>query len=304
MKPHLQYFFYESMFSPRTRQTKRNDIENSVYEEVTVILNDDEKLKQYLPMCPNTLLELLRVLSEPKSDMLSIVTVISREPVIAVKIISTANSPLYSNNLPAVKNLHDAVSRVGIAGINNIANSYLLQDSLSVNLENYQMFGKTIWQHSMHVAFICHDLAGKQGMESPELCYLMGLVHDIGKIVIFNVISSLYNERSREYLPCSKSFIEMMTTKSALITERIVQNWHFNKEIVEAIKRQKHQKKAGMAHILYVANLLSESYIMITNGCFEGQDGIDQLVKHHGVEQEYIDGFFSVADTIAQACSA
>jgi HD-like signal output (HDOD) protein len=303
MKPHLQYFFYESMFSPRVRQTKRNDIENSVYEEVNDILNDDAKLKQYLPVCPNTLLELLRVLSDPQSDILGVETVISREPVMAVKIISTANSPLYTKDHQPVDNLHDAIERIGISGINNVANSYLLQDSLTINLDNYQMFGKTIWQHSLHVAFICHDLAGKRDLECPQLAYLMGLVHDIGKIVVFNVLSNAYNERSREYLPCSKQFIELMTEKSALITERVIENWHFNKDIVDAIKRQKHQKKTGMAHLLYVANLLSESYIMITNGCFEGQDGIDQLVKSHGLEQAYVDAFFSVADTIAGACS-
>lgn len=303
MKPHLQYFFYESMFSPRVRQTKRNDIENKVYEEVANILADDNKLKQYLPICPNTLLELLRVLSDPQSDHLSVETVISREPVIAVKIISTANSPLYLEGRPPINSLHDAIERIGISGINNVANSYLLQDSLTINLENYQMFGKTIWQHSLHVAFICHDLAEKWGIEKPQLCYLMGLVHDIGKIVIFNVLSNLYNERSREYLPCSKNFIELMTTKSALITERIMQNWHFDKSIVDAVKRQSHQKKSGMAQLLFIANLLSESYIMITNGCFEGQDGIDQLVKTHGVDQRYVDAFFSVADTIAGACS-
>lgn len=301
MNSHLQYFFYESMFSPRVRQVKRNDIENSVYEEVDNILNDDEKLKHYLPVCPNTLLELLRVLSDPESDVIVLETVISREPVLAIKVISTANSPLYSNSDEPVDNIHDAIERVGIAGINNIANSYLLQDSLSVNLENYQMFGKSIWEHSLQVAFVCQDIAGRRGLESPQLCYLMGLVHDIGKIVIFNVLSKVYNERSREYLPCSQRFIELMTNKSAAITERIIQNWHFHKDIVDAINRQKNQKKVGMAHILYVANLLSESYIMIKNGCFEGQDGIDQLVKHHGMNKQYVDEFFNVADTIAAA---
>jgi HD-like signal output (HDOD) protein len=220
---------------------------------------------------------------------------------LAVKEISTANSPLYSKDQAAVDNIQDAIERVGVNGINNIANSYLLQDSLSVNLENYQMFGRSIWEHSLQVAFICQDIAGRRGLESPQLCYLMGLVHDIGKIVIFNVLSNVYNERSREYLPCSQRFIELMTTKSAAITERIVQNWHFHKDIVDAIKRQKNQKKVGMAHILYVANLLSESYIMIKNGCFEGQDGIDQLVKHHGMNKQYVDEFFNVADTISEA---
>lgn len=304
MKPHLEYFFYESMFSPRVRQTKRNEIENVVYEDVADILNDDEKLKQYLPACPSTIIELLRVLSGPKNEVGDIETVISREPVIAVKVIATANSPLYSHDESPVGNLHEAISRVGINGINNIANSYLLQDSMTVNLENYHMFGKTIWQHSLHVAFICHDLAGRDGAENPGLYYLMGLVHDIGKIVIFNVLSNAYSERSADYLPCSKLFIELMTNKSAVITDRIIENWHFHQQIVDAIKRQKHQKKNGMAQTLFIANLLSESYIMIKNGCFEGQDGVDLLVKKHGVAQEYIDEFFNVADTIAEACNA
>jgi len=313
MKPHLEYFFYESMFSPRVRQTKRNEIENTVYQDVTDILDDNEKLKQYLPVYPSSIIELLRVLSGPESNINDIETVISREPVIAVKVIATANSPFYLNKVNAepsvlanqepVDNLHDAISRIGISGINNIANSYLLQDSMTVNLENYQMFGKTIWQHSLHVAFICRDLAGKDGADNPQLYYLMGLVHDIGKIVIFNVLSNAYSERSGDYLPCSKLFIELMTSKSALITERIIEQWHFHDAIVEAVKRQKHEKKVGMAKTLFIANLLSESFIMIKNGCFEGQDGIDLLVKKHGVEQKYVDEFFNVADTIADACT-
>lgn len=301
MNSHLQYFFYESVFSPRARQVKRNDIENSVYQQVDKILEDDQELKNYMPVFPNSLLELLRVLSDPQSDVIAIETVISREPVLAIKVISTANSPLYSKDLAPVDNIGDAIERVGVSGINNIANSYLLQDSLSVNLENYQMFGKIVWEHSLQVAFICHDMAGRRGLECPKLCYLMGLVHDIGKIVIFNILSSVYTEHSREYLPCSTRFIELMTSKSAAITERIIANWHFHKDVVDAIKRQKNQKKVGMAHILFVANLLSESYIMIKNGCFEGQDGIDQLVKHHGMNKQYVEEFFNVADTISEA---
>ncbi|MFT4928990.1 MAG: HD-like signal output (HDOD) protein [Phenylobacterium sp.] len=311
MKSHLEYFFYESMFSPRVRQTKRNNIENAVYEDVAQILNDDEKLKQYLPLRSEAIIELLRVLSGPGADIGDIETVISREPVVAVKVIATANSPLYTNTsttnvnpLLPVDNLRDAITRVGISGINNLANNYLLQESMTVNLENYQMFGKTIWQHSLHVAFICHDLAGRNDHENPALCYLMGLVHDIGKIVIFNVLSNAYSERSADYLPCSKLFIELMTNKSALITERIIENWHFHQVIVDAVKRQKHQKKTGMAQMLYVANLLSESYIMIKNGCFEGQDGIDFLVKNHDLDQQYVDEFFNVADTIGDVCNA
>ena len=301
MKPHLQYFFYESMFSPRVRETKRYEIEHTVYEQVAVILADNDKLKRYLPLCPNTLLELLKALSDPDADIGNIEAVIHREPVLAVKIISTANAPLYRGDKPKVDNVVDAINRVGIDGLNNIAKTYLLQDTMTVNLDNYQMFGKTIWEHSLHVAFLCRDLAGKRGDIDPELCYLMGLVHDIGKIVIFNVLSEAYNEQSREFLPCSRRFIELMTDKSALITERILEDWHFDRTIVEAIKRQQHKNKPPMAQILFVANLLSESYIMIANGCFEGQDGIDQLVRHHGVEQSFIDGFFSVADTIADA---
>lgn len=302
MRSHLQYFFYESTFSSRIRETKRNDIENMVFDKVEEVLKDPRQFADYLPVSKKVTSELLQVLSDPNADLSYIETVISREPVVAVRLIAIANGNIYGKNQAVVSSIPAAVERLGTTGITNMIHHFGLPDPMSFNLDNYQIFGKPVWEHSLHVAFVCHDLAGKRGIGDPQLCYLLGLIHDIGKIVIFNILSDAYQQQSKEFLPCSNRFIELMTTQSALLSEKILEVWHFDKSIVAAVKRQVHTRKSGLANLLFIGNLLSESYLMIKNGCFEGQDGIDLLVKECGVPNRYVNAFFSVADTIASSC--
>ena len=59
----------------------------------------------------------------------------------------------------------------------------------TVNLYHFKLFGSVIWQHSLEAAVLRQTLSKDKKELSQFHCYLLGLVHDLGKVVAFQYIS-------------------------------------------------------------------------------------------------------------------
>lgn len=143
---------------------------------------------------PEIVVKLNSMLNDPECNNNDIGNELSLDPALTVRVLKIVNSALY--NLPRqVKNISTAVSMLGITQLRNIilTTSVIKKfQSIPVDLVNMDTF----WRHSISCAIAARFIANYCQIKDDEDFFVMGLLHDIGKLVMYLV----FPDQSREVL--------------------------------------------------------------------------------------------------------
>lgn len=138
-----------------------------------------------LPAIPRIAQDILSLKTHTEEGVKALLVLVNNDPLILAKIIGLANSPLFGSGRK-ILNLQDATALLGTNRINMIALNFALQSSLTgkqTGVLNIQR----LWQHSLAVAMTMDTLAHFMPTDkrpSDNEIYLVGLLHDIGYLVL------------------------------------------------------------------------------------------------------------------------
>lgn len=145
---------------------------------------------------PQTALKTMRG-AENSSDVRQLVTIFESDPSLAQALLRLANSAAYGGGLTVCRSIGQAMQRVGVAG----AQFALLQSSMEGMLcrpgPALQPVMQQVWTHMQRVAPVARQLSRVFGAD-PDEALTLGLLHDVGKLVVFDRIAALRTERRRE----------------------------------------------------------------------------------------------------------
>lgn len=138
-----------------------------------------------LPTLPSVIHKTIQITNDPNASVSQISEIISHDIVLATRVLRLANSGFYA--LPGgAASIERAVT---ILGIDNVAqlvytaavfSHFDLTSDESFNLQHF-------WRHSLSVAIASETIAREIGLKDPSAIFLAGLVHDIGKLVHFQI---------------------------------------------------------------------------------------------------------------------
>ncbi len=138
------------------------------------------KTIETMPPLPQQAIRILKELNSDKSSARSVAELASQDPVLAAGILRTANSAAYSTGTPVV-GVQEAIANLGFSAVRTLM--------LRMKLDNQAADGETatqleeLWIHGMAVSQIGEVLAVKYGADR-QLCSTLGLLHDLGKLVV------------------------------------------------------------------------------------------------------------------------
>ena len=144
-----------------------------------------------LPPLPEILLGLQKLMDDPDCEVEDVYRLIKADAVLSGRLITLANSALFGSGREETRNLEDAVVRLGMKQVMDLV--YALE--LPKTFKKSKAFDQIeFWKHSMAVAFICRSLAKKvlTDIDDIESSFLAGLMHDVGILVLDNVIPQEY----------------------------------------------------------------------------------------------------------------
>lgn len=254
--------FYDAMFGPEQATSEINTIEQKALQNVRSILNNPEKLANQIPPLPTVLLELLETLKDEHAQFTDIAQVIEKDPSLSIEVLKVANSSLYYTGNGEITTLQKAVSLLGVSGVASISSTILVSKVRPTAPIYYKIFGRQIWIHSMQCAFLCRELANREKQDSFD-AYFLGLVHDVGKIIIFNCLCEALRTEAPDCSPGTRGFKKLMTEMSADISFFIAQEWELPKIYCDALQAHRNVLSSPLATTLYKANLLSETNLLI-----------------------------------------
>ncbi len=146
-------------------------------------LKEIESKLEELPLLPDVVVRLLQLKPEDELFFDKVLELSQEDPTFALQVIRLSNS---ANSAPVsqIKTLEEAVARVGadaIAGL--ITSMAVLRVFVPVHRGE-----KELWVHAIQVAVIAKRTASllSQLKIDPNQAYLCGLLHDIGRFVMFD----------------------------------------------------------------------------------------------------------------------
>jgi HD-like signal output (HDOD) protein len=146
-----------------------------------------------LPTLPHILLRIIEVCNGEEGDFKELSRIIEMDPALTSNILQMINSAHFS--LPnKVFNLDQALVLIGMDAVKNIAISASIHHVFKTKEEASSLYLKTFWRHSLLCALLARNLAKKLRYTNPDEAFLSGILHDIGKLLLWVNLPKEYPE--------------------------------------------------------------------------------------------------------------
>ncbi|MBW1939917.1 MAG: HDOD domain-containing protein [Deltaproteobacteria bacterium] len=220
-----------------------------------------------LPTLPQILIKLIEACNNEETTHKEFSKIISKDPSLSAKIMRLVNSSYMGLNT-RIKSIEQAVVYLGSDAIRNMAISASVVQVFS-HVKGDSLFSlNRFWRHSVMCASIARRIAKESSYEYPEEAFLSGLLHDIGKLVLWVNFKEDYAEILKDCEENPELLIgaEMrLGTTHCEVGAWLIRQWKFNSFVADAVLYH-HEPVDKILHalplvkIVYVANILCVKY--------------------------------------------
>ena len=144
-----------------------------------------------LPPFPTTATQLVTELNEPEVQVASIIQLIECEPTVAAKVLQLANSPIYGATR-AITTIGHAIVILGFKSVAQLALTVATGTVFDGGDAACKDQRKATFTQSLAVASLARTVAKQSRSANPDEAFLCGVMHDIGKLILFDAASSDY----------------------------------------------------------------------------------------------------------------
>jgi len=143
------------------------------------------KAVDQLPTLPSVITQLMSLSISDERFFEKVKQLAEQDPTFTARLIKIANSSAFPSITP-VTSISHAVSRIGSRRIKELITTFAIAKIFVPSNKSE----RDLWAHSIQVA-VASQLIASIATElniNPEEAYLAGLLHDIGRFVLFNII--------------------------------------------------------------------------------------------------------------------
>lgn len=190
-----------------------------------------------LPHLPSANMKLLEMTNDPETDVGKVERIIAPDLALTAGLLKIANSVTFGGNRQ-VDTVRAAIVRIGLQGLRSVLYSLSLK-SVIFRGGALQRHAEEIWRQSLAVANNARNLAVPLCLD-PERTFVLGLLHDVGKIPLLALLRTL----APKDFAFRRPFVGAVFKRFHEPVGRIfTQSWELPEEIVEVAGR--HHDYAG-----------------------------------------------------------
>jgi HD-like signal output (HDOD) protein len=210
-----------------------------------------------VPMLPEVAVRVVRADPNDSTNARRLAEIINADPALTMYVLRVAASAAKRPASPIVSLPH-AVAWLGFDAVANIAFTLALQGKM-LDVKGQQHKARRLWRHSLASALwsrqLAHMLAREVGM-----CYLCGLLHNIGKVVALSAVHDLA-ERAGKQL-AGEDYDRLIETFHRHIGARVVTAWALPSPVLTVTSQWEAYAQAGPArfesNVVNVAHALAD----------------------------------------------
>lgn len=234
-------------------QRKKADAMRTVFAE---ILSKFKSGKINPPVMPQVVREMQKVIKQPKSTPDELAAVIEKDPTISLRLISVSNSPVY-RGITEIRNVKTAIPRLGLKETLNIVMAIANKNLYEPKNVKFKILMDKLWVHALACAYGAKLIAQFLKLDDLDKYFLMGLTHDIGKILLLNAFSDVSRGKS-----LSMDAIEVNIQEAHIgLGSMLLKRWGFDAEFINVISHHEDEEYSPDTVkeilVVHLANILT-----------------------------------------------
>ena len=289
--------------------------EQLIPESETKLLRQRINRIQQTASLPTLVPKILKVSNDPSSSAKTLGQVIKQDQSLTAKILKIVNSAFYGL-YRKVGNVDHAIVILGFDEIRNLSTAAcLIKAHEGIPSQFFQP--SEFWAHSLCTAYVAKALSAKRPDLNTEDAFVIGLLHDYGKVILFQFFNTLFREvlalAAGKKQPLNKICDEHLTINHAEIGGIIAENWKLPGPLAKAVRfhhapatAHRHEYNIHLAHL---ANALTHKFGIGASGNpvpdepspeslkifgFEGVD-LQEVWDSLNVDMDTIHGFMEIS---------
>ncbi|QYJ75448.1 HDOD domain-containing protein [Shewanella sp. FJAT-52076] len=255
----VEALFYSLLFATSHKDTGgiANNLEKRLIGNVESALADPKVIAEKVFKLPHDLIELDKQLANPEVDTDEVIALIKRDPVLSAEVIQLCNAPAFHRGAKDITSLQQAVVILGREQLRRFVSAVKVREVVEIKPIYYRRFGAEVWRHSLQVAYLAAELA----KEDQDTAFMLGLIHDVGKIAIFQMLLEAFAKAEPGEQPRSWLFRQVMTSKSLILSAVLARSWQlpplFSRSLA-ALANPDNMPTEPLPKAIWTANYISE----------------------------------------------
>ena len=250
-----------------------------------------------LPTLPHVLLNLIEVCNKHESTIEDISQIVNKDASLSARVMSIVNS---AGNGPRnrITTIEEAVSFLGRDAVKTIAISATAYSDFDQAKESSVFSLKLFWWHSLMCATLARLIAEKTSYAAPDEAFLSGLLHDIGKLVLWGNFPKEYAEILESHRGKPDLLLAGETRLGATHCEVgawMINQWNLRSFMADAVLYHHEPVRSildalPLVKIVFVANALCLETVEDTSARFRTAEEV------FGFARSEVEGFISLAE--------
>ncbi|MBE0617166.1 MAG: HDOD domain-containing protein [Proteobacteria bacterium] len=228
-----------------------------------------------LPPMPAVAVRLLEAAQDPEVDLGQLASWLERDPAMTANLLRVCNSPFYGLRRE-VASIRQATSLLGLKSVVQIALTVLASRYLTPSQPGYDLASGELWTSSLAAAVAAELLAQEVRYPFPSTAYTAGLLQDVGKIVLADLVGGVLPEirqRVAEGVSWEEAERQVVGLPHPEVGAVLLERWGFPANLVESVRTHHTPSLArldpNLARISHLADALT-----MTLGMGLGADGL------------------------------
>jgi putative nucleotidyltransferase with HDIG domain len=225
-----------------------------------------------LPTLPTVLQRVIELVNNPKTSAIQLARIILDDQALTARLLRLVNSPFYG--FPRrISTVTEAVTILGFHAVRNLLVTASVVDLLQGE-ETAEFSPTRLWEHSIGTAVGAGLLARFSRSEDREEAFVAGLLHDVGKLVVYQVYPTEFMRAlataRRDDLPLTVAEQRVLGFAHDQVGRLLTEHWKLPIRLSEAIAchhrpdlAQTARKEAAVVH---VADIFSRALVLGSGG--------------------------------------
>ena len=237
-----------------------------------------------LPALPATAARLASMLMSGESDITEVAEIVRVDEALSMTVLRYANSSMFGR--PGREfNLRESIIRLGNATVLKIVMQQQIGQMLRDGGVAFGLERGAMWRGALGGAFAAENLAKEHGFDDPDLCFVCGLLRDIGKLALDIRYGQDYAAKVNACLKDSMTFQEAereaFGTDHAEVGAALAKHWQLPDRMATVIQYH-HTPPADPAdHDMLIDLVHAADIICLWAGLAVGYDGLQYHLAPH-----------------------